>query len=116
MTLSHVLRPTILIALLALVTTACSKDPAAESRKYAASGDAYMERKQYDEAVIEYGNAVKATPNAADVRFKLGRAFQDRPCLAAETCFDPPRLRCCSLPPAPRPPSPAPTSTRPRRW
>jgi tetratricopeptide (TPR) repeat protein len=65
-------------ALCAAVTVAaCSADPQEVSRKYVASGDGYVERGQFKEAIIEYRNALKATPDAADIRYKLGRAYEE---------------------------------------
>jgi tetratricopeptide (TPR) repeat protein len=54
----------------------CSKDPVKTAERYTASGDAYVARQQYKEAIIEYRNALKATPSAAAVRFKLGSAYE----------------------------------------
>ena len=50
---------------------ACA-NPDDKARDYAASGDAYAAKQQYKEAMIEYRRALAATPNAADVRYKLG--------------------------------------------
>ena len=54
----------------------CSKDPQQAAREYTASGDSYTNQRQFKEAVIAYRNALKAVPNAADVRYKLGRAYE----------------------------------------
>jgi tetratricopeptide (TPR) repeat protein len=69
-------RLTVCAALLA-ATSACAKDPDATAAKYTASGDAYVARREYKEAIIEYRNALKATPNSAVIRHKLGRVFED---------------------------------------
>ena len=61
----------------AVAAAACSGDPKAASRKYAESGDVYVQQRQYKEAIIEYRNALKATPDAADVRYKLLRRGGD---------------------------------------
>jgi tetratricopeptide (TPR) repeat protein len=52
-------------------------NPDDKARGYTASGDAYAAKQQYKEAVIEYRRALAETPNAADVRYKLGRAYQE---------------------------------------
>jgi tetratricopeptide (TPR) repeat protein len=56
---------------------ACAGDPQETSRKYVARGDAYTGRGQSKEAIIEYRNALKATPAVAGIHHKLGRAYQD---------------------------------------
>ena len=64
--------------LLALATLAagCSKDPESLARDYTASGDGYAAKRQYKEAIIEYRNGLKATPNSPELRYKLGRAYE----------------------------------------
>ena len=57
-------------------TSGCSEDPQTAARKYTASGDAYSSQGKHKEAIIEYRNALKATPNNAAVRYKLGRAYE----------------------------------------
>jgi tetratricopeptide (TPR) repeat protein len=57
--------------------SACSRDPHKRAEKYVNRADSYVARRQYKEAIIEYRNALKATPDAAAVRYKLGRAYQD---------------------------------------
>jgi len=37
---------------------ACRQDPEAAARKFVASGDRYAAEHHYQEAIIEYGNAV----------------------------------------------------------
>ena len=61
----------------ALALVACSEDPQTAARRYVESGDAYTRQRQLKEAIIEYRSALKATPDAADVRYKLGRAYED---------------------------------------
>jgi putative PEP-CTERM system TPR-repeat lipoprotein len=62
--------------LLILALAACARDPEARALGYAERADAYAAQGKYDEAIIEYGNALKATPNAADLRYKRGRAYE----------------------------------------
>ena len=53
-------RPFLLLTVVfAAFTIACSKDPEVAKREYVRSGDAYVAKKQYKEAVIEYRNAVQ---------------------------------------------------------
>jgi tetratricopeptide (TPR) repeat protein len=66
-----------LLVLAALGLSACSEDPQQASQKFAARADGYVARQQYKEASIEYRNALKAVPNDAATRYKLGRAYQE---------------------------------------
>ena len=61
----------------AAAAAGCSEDPQATARKYIASGDAYADGGKHDEAIIEYRNALKATPNDAALRYRLGRAYEN---------------------------------------
>ena len=66
----------VLVAMTAAVVSACAK-PETQARDYTASGDAYSSRRQFNEAVIQYRRALAETPEAADVHYKLGRAYQE---------------------------------------
>ena len=68
--------PLVCLLSAALAAGACSKDPRATAENYTASGDHYASQRQYKEAAIQYRNALKAVPDAADVRYKLGRAYE----------------------------------------
>jgi len=65
------------LLLAAVAHAGCSRDPEASARRDAASGDAYVARKQYDEAIIEYRKALKATPHVAALHHKLGLAYEE---------------------------------------
>ena len=75
---SHV-APILFAALVWMVAGAasygCSPDPAKAARRYIASGDAYVAKHQYREAVIEYKNAVKQQPQLAEAHYKLAQAY-----------------------------------------
>ena len=62
-------------AALAVFVAACSKDPEVAKREYVRSGDEYLARKQYKEAVIEYRNAVKLDARFGAARQKLADAY-----------------------------------------
>jgi tetratricopeptide (TPR) repeat protein len=64
-----------IIFLLATAATSCSKDPAVAKRDFVASGDSYMATKKYDEAIIQYRNAVKLDPKFGEARLKLADAL-----------------------------------------
>ena len=67
---------TALLACTMAGAVACG-NPDDKARSYTSSADAYAAKEQYKEAVIEYRRALAETPNAADVRYKLGRAYQE---------------------------------------
>ena len=75
---ASVLRPfaVLLLVSAAAGASACASNES-KARRYTASADAYAAKRQFKEAVIEYRRALKATPNAPSVRYKLGRAYQD---------------------------------------
>ena len=53
------------------VTVSCSRGP----EQYLKSGDSYFAQKKYDDAVIQYGNAVLKSPLLGEARFKLAEAY-----------------------------------------
>jgi tetratricopeptide (TPR) repeat protein len=58
-----------------LTTAGCSKAPEVAKREYVRSGDAYVAKKQYKEAVIEYRNAVQQDARFGEARAKLADAY-----------------------------------------
>ncbi|HVL66392.1 MAG TPA: tetratricopeptide repeat protein [Vicinamibacterales bacterium] len=66
----------VLLAAVVAPVAGCSGDPETRARKYLASGDGYFAKEQYSAAVIEYRNAVKATPDAARAHYKLAQALE----------------------------------------
>jgi putative PEP-CTERM system TPR-repeat lipoprotein len=61
---------------LALAVGACHHDPAADGRRFEARADAYVARRQWKEAIVEYGNAIKAQPRG-EVYYKRARAYAE---------------------------------------
>jgi Flp pilus assembly protein TadD len=55
----------------AMWLAACSKDP----NKYLASGDKYFKAGKYQEAVIQYRNAIQLNPKLAQAHYELSRAY-----------------------------------------
>lgn len=49
----------------------CSKDP----NKYLASGDKYFKAGKYNEAVVEYRNAIQLDPKLVQAHYQLSRAY-----------------------------------------
>src|SRR5512133_2330474 len=55
---------------LALATASCSRS----ADQYFASGNRYLQNKQYKEAIVEYRNAVQKDPNHGQARLRLAEA------------------------------------------
>ena len=58
-----------------LFLAACSTDPNQQKLKYLASGDRYFQNGQYQEAVIQYRNALQIDSRLARAHYQLGRAY-----------------------------------------
>jgi tetratricopeptide (TPR) repeat protein len=56
---------------LALSLAGCSRNP----EKYLASGDKYFKAGQFNEAILQYRNAVQLNPRLAKAHFQLAQAF-----------------------------------------
>ncbi|MBV8207193.1 MAG: tetratricopeptide repeat protein [Acidobacteria bacterium] len=64
------------VALLTLaVITGCSRDPNVRKVKYLQSGNRYLEKQKFHEAVIQFTNALKYDPNYAEAHYRLGVAY-----------------------------------------
>ena len=55
--------------------TACSSDPEAAKQKSFARAEQYFADQKYDEAIIEYRNALQEDPKFAAARFKLAESY-----------------------------------------
>ena len=56
---------------LALSLAACSKSP----QRYMASGDEYFKAGKYNEAILQYRNAIQRDPKLAKAHFQLAKAY-----------------------------------------
>jgi len=63
----------LIVALLPLVS--CSSDPATQKRKYLNSGESYFKAAKYQEAVIQFRNALEIDPRFATAHYQLGRTY-----------------------------------------
>lgn len=54
---------------------ACSGDPEIAKGEHFARANRHLEQKEYNEAIIEYRNAIKLDPAFGDARFKLAEAY-----------------------------------------
>src|SRR5262245_10550022 len=64
-----------LLAFGMLLLAACSTDPAKKKIAYLDSGDKYITASKYNEAVIEYRNAIQIDPSFAKAHYKLALAY-----------------------------------------
>jgi tetratricopeptide (TPR) repeat protein len=62
------------IALACIPVIACT-DPAVAKRKYVEKADALVTQGKYQEAVLEYRNAIKLDPKFGEARYKLAGAY-----------------------------------------
>jgi tetratricopeptide (TPR) repeat protein len=65
----------VLIAILALASASCKRDPQKLKLEYVASGDRNMTERKYSEAVIQYRNAVTQDGHFGEARYKLANAY-----------------------------------------
>jgi tetratricopeptide (TPR) repeat protein len=52
----------------------CSEAPSERAAKHESRGDAYVQQEKFREAVIEYKNAARATPDNPAIHWKLAKA------------------------------------------
>lgn len=69
------LRLTSSAVLLTLILTSCSGDPQAHKMKHFQSGQHYFEKGKYEEAAIEFINAVKIDANYAEAHQQLAETY-----------------------------------------
>lgn len=60
--------------LLLALCVGCTRDPEAKKRKYMESGQRYMQKGKFEEAQLQFRNAVKATPRDPEVYFHLAKS------------------------------------------
>ena len=60
---------------LAAVLAGCTRDPQVLKKKDVERGDAYLQKGKYNEAVIEYANAVKIDPRYSEAHYHMAQCF-----------------------------------------
>jgi tetratricopeptide (TPR) repeat protein len=65
----------ILPALVLVAATACSRSPQAVEMRALDAGKKYFDKKDYDRAVLEFGNASRAVPSDAEPHYRLALAY-----------------------------------------
>ena len=66
---------TTLMAVLLVVATGCKGNPEKAKKKYLESGLSYVDKKQYDAAVIQFKKALQVDPKFAEAHYQLGLAY-----------------------------------------
>lgn len=59
---------------LSAFTLSCTKTPSDEANQHETRGDGYVQQEQFREAMIEYKNAARATPDNPALHWKLAKA------------------------------------------
>ena len=70
-----IVRLTLLLALIAALFAACSRDPNVRKQKYFESGQRYFEKGKFEEAAIEFSNAIAVDPRYAAAHYQLGLTY-----------------------------------------
>jgi tetratricopeptide (TPR) repeat protein len=58
-----------------LLATSCAKNTEVAKRAYLKSGDTYFVEKKYNEAIVQYRNAVQQDPRFGEARYKLAESY-----------------------------------------
>src|SRR5213594_2444796 len=75
MTRSLYFRLFLILALMAIVFSGCSRDPNVRKQKYYESGQRYFEKGKYREAAIQYSNAIQVDGRYSDAHYRLGLTY-----------------------------------------
>ena len=66
---------TALVAVLLVGATGCKGNPEKAKKKYLESGLSYVDKKQYDAAVIQFKKALQVDPKYAEAHYQLGLTY-----------------------------------------
>src|SRR5450755_1315908 len=66
---------TALLAVLLVGATGCKSNPEKAKKKYLESGLSYVDKKQYDAAVIQFKKALQVDPKYAEAHYQLGLVY-----------------------------------------
>src|SRR5262245_4820295 len=64
------------LAAFAFAGAACKEDPQVAKKRYLQSGDQFIAKQNYAEAIIQYRNAVVKDGSSGEARFKLADAYE----------------------------------------
>jgi tetratricopeptide (TPR) repeat protein len=65
----------LILTLIAMTFTGCSRDPNVRKQKYLDTGQRYFEKGKYREAAIEFTNAIKIDPGFAEAHHQLAQTY-----------------------------------------
>jgi len=74
-TATHVASLVCLILCASVLATSCARNAEVAKRAYLESGDGYFAEKKYNEAIVQYRNAVQQDPRFGEARYKLAEAY-----------------------------------------
>ena len=63
------------VSLIAVLLSACSLDPNVRKQKYFQSGQDYFAKGKYQEAALEFTNAIKIDSGYADAHYQLAESY-----------------------------------------
>src|SRR5271169_1750929 len=63
------------VTLVAVLLSACHRDPTARRQKYLESGQRFFDKEKYREAAIQIQNAIQADPKYAESHYQLSRCY-----------------------------------------
>ncbi len=64
------------VAVLGLLSSACTTNPEVAKREYVKSGDRFVEQQKYREAIVQYRNALQKDPQFGEARLKLAETYE----------------------------------------
>jgi tetratricopeptide (TPR) repeat protein len=67
----------ILIFALAATVAGCKKDPEVAKREFFTSGNTYFDQQKYNEAAVQYRNALQQDPKFGEARLKLAETYSN---------------------------------------
>ena len=68
-------RSIVVITLMTALLSSCSLDPNVRKQKYFKNGQDYFAKGKYQEAAIEFTNAIKIDSGYADAHFQLAESY-----------------------------------------
>ena len=76
------------MAVLLVGATGCKANPEKAKKKYLESGLNYVDKKQYDAAVIQFKKALQVDPKYSEAHYQLGMAYLRQPNQTQQTVRD----------------------------
>ena len=66
---------TALMVVMLVAATGCKSNPEKAKKKYLESGMSYVDKKQYDAALIQFKKALQVDPKYSDAHYQLGLVY-----------------------------------------